>query len=77
MQHTRYTMKRFLYRISNCVVHILIVMLFTYSMRTEVSAMSIFPKKVVFSEIKGVVVDKGKPVEGAEIERTFHMAMGD
>jgi hypothetical protein len=43
----------------------------------EVSAMSLFSQKVVFSEVKGVLVDKGKPVEGAEVERTFHMAMGD
>jgi hypothetical protein len=39
--------------------------------------MSLFSKRVFFSEVRGVVVKKGKPIEGAEVERSFHAAMRD
>jgi hypothetical protein len=58
------------------------IQLFIFSFLTcflpaEVSAMSLFSDRVFFPEVRGVVTDRGKPIEGAEIERSFHAAMQD
>lgn len=41
-------------------------------LRHEVSAMGVGTKLVLFSEVKGIVVNQGKPLARTEVVRTFH-----
>lgn len=73
----RFTRNGSLHKAATLSVQFLMVCLGICCSQPEVHAMSLFSKRVIFSEVKGVVVHEGKPVEGAEIERSFHLATGE